>query len=790
MLKINFNDNWSVYKKDQPETIKNVTLPHDAMIYEERSQDSLGGKHIAWHRGGDYVYEKTFFASQELENQIVVFEFEGVYKDAEVYINDIKVAYRPYGYTNFYVDATNYLKINQDNILKVDVKNSDQPNSRWYSGSGIYRPVYMYVLPQKHIKLNGVKIKTLDCKMPKIEIAVETNAPGKVETQVLDGETVIFSSVQNSDGYNPVKITAELPNASLWDVDNAKLYICRVDFEGDVYQTRFGIRTIEWDSRNGLLINGKRTLLLGACIHHDNGLLGAAAHPFAEYRKIKLLKEAGYNAIRSAHNPCSKALLDACDELGMMVLDEYVDMWYIHKNKFDYADKMLDWWKHDLKDMVDKDYNHPSVIMYSIGNEVAETSQKQGIELCENMTKYLKSLDYRPVTCGINIFFNYLYSLGFGVYSDKKAEKALKQKKHKAVGSEFFNNLAGKLGDKTMKLGATLKGCDRKTRDAFKRLDIAGYNYGILRYKKDFKKYPDRIILGTETFCKDAGLFYDLAKKHPALIGDFVWAGMDYLGEVGVGAWVHSSHANNDFSYGVGWMTAGSGRLDITGKPNAESAYTKVAFEQEKIRLAALPVHCCDQKTSPSAWKMSGAIESWNYPGFEGKKTVVEVYTRAPKVALYLNDKKIGQKKRGKNYVTYFKTKYFSGVLTAIGLDKDGKELYRASLNTGDDKTVLRLEPEINEIDQNGLAYVRVRFTDSEGLLKPYIHSTVKLSVDNGEILGYGNGCPYSKRSYITNTAETYFGEALAIIKPKEKGSIIITAQSEYGLASAEVKVI
>lgn len=789
MLKLDFNDNWLVYKKDNPKTAKTVTLPYDAMIYEERTQESPGGKHIAWHMGCDYVYEKTFFAPEDYDNKFIILEFEGVYKDAEVYINDTKLMYRPYGYTNFYVDITQHLVLGQNNTLKVLVHNSDQPNSRWYSGSGIYRPVNMYVLPPKHIIINGLKIRSLDYVIPTVEIIAKTNTPGQMLIQVLDGEKIIHSSAHKTNDNNQVKIIAKLPGAELWDVDNPKLYTCKVNFEGGQYQTRFGIRIVECDSRNGLRINGKRTLLLGACIHHDNGLLGAVAHPFAEYRKIKILKQAGYNAIRSAHNPCSKALLDACDELGMMVLDEYVDMWYIHKNKYDYADKMLDWWKQDLKDMVDKDYNHPSVIMYSIGNEVAETGQKQGIELCEKMTQYLKSLDNRLVTCGINIFFNYLYSLGFGVYSDKKAEKALKRKKHKAVGSEFFNNLAGMLGDATMKIGASLKGSDRKTKDAFSKLDVAGYNYGILRYNKDFKKYPNRVILGTETFCKDAGRFFDLAQKNPALIGDFVWAGMDYLGEVGIGAWVHKSHAK-DFSYGVGWMTSGSGRIDITGKPTAEVAYTKVAFDQEKIKMAALPVHCFEQKTSPSAWKFSGAIESWNYPGFEGHKTIVEVYTRAPKVALYLNDKKIGEKRPNKNYVAYFKTKYYSGVLTAVGLDKDGKELYNTSLYSGDKQANLYLEPEQSQIKQNDLAYVRVKFADSQGLLKPYIHTSVKLIIKNGELLGFGNGCPFNERGYITDTALTYFGEALAIIRPEKKGIISIRAFSELGSAKSEVQVI
>ena len=294
---------------------------------------------------------------------------------------------------------------------------------------------------------------------------------------------------------------------------------------------------------------------------------------------MRILMENGYNALRSAHNPCSKALLDSCDRLGMLVMDEYVDAWYIHKTDFDYVHYFEKWWREDLKDMVSKDYNHPSVIMYSTGNEVSETAQKKGIRLTKEMTEYLHTLDDRPVTCGINIFFNFLSSVGFGVYNDKKAKKEVeKAGKRKAVGSEFFNNLAGLLGDNTMKLGATLHGCDVRTRDAYAGMDIAGYNYGILRYRHDLKKYPQRLILGSETFCKDAYTFWELAKKHRRIIGDFVWAGMDYLGEVGIGAWEYRDYAP-DFSHGPGWISAGSGRIDLTGKPLAEAAYTRVAFE-------------------------------------------------------------------------------------------------------------------------------------------------------------------------------------------------------------------
>ena len=275
--------------------------------------------------------------------------------------------------------------------------------------------------------------------------------------------------------------------------------------------------------------------------------------------RIRILLDAGYNAIRSAHNPCSKALLRACDEMGMLVMDEYIDGWYIHKTKYDYADEILENYRKDLKDMVDKDYNHPSVIMYSTGNEVSETAQKKGISLTKSPTDRLHELDStRPVSCGINIFFNFLSSMGFGVYSDKKADEAAENaKKKKAVGSEFYNTVAGIFGAGFMKTGATLYPCDVKTRDAYANMDVAGYNYGIKRYHHDLKKYPKRIILGSETFCADAYRFMQEAKRDKRIIGDFVWAAQDYLGEVGIGAWEYKDYAPR-FDGGCGWVSAGS----------------------------------------------------------------------------------------------------------------------------------------------------------------------------------------------------------------------------------------
>lgn len=787
MQKINFNDNWKIYQKDNKKTIKPITIPHDAMISEKRTYDSLGGKNIGWFESLDYVYEKLFDIPESYKDLDIIFEFEGIYHNAEIYINGKKAGHRPYGYTNFYVNANDYLQYGKENQIEVYAFNSDQPNSRWYSGTGIFRPVNMFILPKAHIALNGLKVKTINHETPEVEVLINTNNKGTVQVEILDGKKVIGKASTKTSG--EAKLRIELPKAKLWSSEKPQLYACRATFGDDVQDVRFGIRTVVADAKNGLLMNGKRTILYGACIHHDNGLLGAAAHPYAEYRKIKILKDAGYNAIRSAHNPCSKALLDACDELGMMVLDEYVDMWYIHKTKHDYADHVFDWWQQDLKDMVDKDFNHPSVVMYSTGNEVSETAQEKGIKFTKDMTTYLHTLDDRPVTCGVNIFFNYLSKLGFGVYTDKKADKEVKEsKKKKAVGSEFFNNLAGLLGDKFMKWGATLRGSDKNTKRAFANMDVAGYNYGIDRYKKDVKKYPNRIILGSETFCKDACQFFDLAHKYPAIIGDFVWAGMDYIGEVGIGSWVYE-HQVPDFSHGPGWMTAGSGRVDILGNTGGEAAYTNVAFGNDDIRMAVVPVQDKKRKHSPSAWKMSNAIESWSFNGLEGRPANIEVYTKAHRVELFLNDKKIAQSKKRKHGATFFiKTTFTPGQLTAVGYDKDGHEIGRVSHVTAGKETKLSLsiEKQAFKTDQR-LIYAHIKLTDNDGIIKPLEQSDLKINVKNGDLLGFGNACPYNEKGYVTDENTTYFGEALAIVKPHDKKKVSITVNSLFGNESVTI---
>lgn len=770
---------------------KTVTLPHDAMLAEPRTALSAGSTNTGWYEGYDYEYRRTLTVPENALADTRILEFEGVYHNAEVWLNGQKAAFRPYGYTNFYVDCAPYLHAGE-NELRVIARNADQPNSRWYSGAGIYRPVQLWTAGGAHIALNGVKIRTLSLDPAVVEVRVKTTAPGTVRLTVDDLPAV----QQESDG--GAVFTLTLDNARFWTPETPNLYTCRVSFADDEVTETFGVRKVEWGT-DGFLLNGKRYIIQGACIHHDNGLLGAVCDPDAVARKVRLLKENGYNAIRSAHNPCSKALLAECDRQGMLVMDEYIDHWYIHKTEHDYVDYFNDWWHQDLTDMVEKDYNHPCVVLYSTGNEVSETAQKRGIALTKEMTDFLHGLDdSRPVTCGVNIFFNFLSSIGFGVYSDEKAKKEAeraekakqrgeKAAKKKAVGSQFFNNLAGLLGDEFMKRGATLHGCDVKTRDAFANMDIAGYNYGIYRYKHDLKKYSQRLILGSETFCNDAYKFREMAKSEPRLVGDFVWAGMDYLGEVMVGSWEYADYAET-FDGGPGWVSAGSGRIDLTGKPLGEALYTRVALEADNgPYIAVCPVNHTGDRHSPSAWKMTNAMPSWSWTGCEERKANVQVYARAARVELVLNGHTVGSKTLKNDCLARFSIPYESGTLEAVSYDAADHEIGRCKLQSAGGTTRLTLDAEEPTVKPGHLCYIRLRYTDENGITKPLVRGNIQVQMRGGTLVGLGSACPFNKHSYLDSETDTYYGEALAIVRMGDGDAMTIAASD--GEYSAELTV-
>ena len=787
-----FHDNWFVRHVEETGLGTPVTIPHDAMLSEPRTAIAEGGLNISWFEGRDYIYTKKFSVSEEELASHNVLEFEGVYRKSEVWVNDKKVMFRPYGYTNFYVELDGHLRVGE-NTVEVVARNADQPNSRWYSGSGIYRPVKLWTSPKAHIEMNGVKIRTISINPAVVEVSVKTSAPGAVKVELLDGDQVAATAC--FEGRTEITV----PNAKLWSVDTPNLYTAKVTFHEDVCEETFGIRTLTW-GKDGMKINGERVILRGACIHHDNGLLGAACHPDAVERKVRILKENGYNAIRSAHNPCSKAMLEACDREGMLMMDEYIDHWYIHKTMHDYVEFFGEFWKQDMTDMVEKDYNHPCVILYSTGNEVAETAQPRGIALAREMTDFLHELDSsRPVSCGINIFFNFLNAIGMGQYSDEKAakeaERAAKAKaegkkvKESATGSKFFNDMAGLLGADFMKLGATLHGSDVTTRAAFANMDIAGYNYGEKRYQKDLKKYPDRLILGSETFCSDAYKFWELAKENPRLLGDFVWSGFDYLGEDGIGAWEYEEYAP-EFEHNVGWIAAGSGRIDLTGKPLGEALYTKVAFELEQGPLIAVrPICHAENSHSPSAWKMTNAMPSWSFRGWEGKRAHVEVYARAAEVELLLNGTRVGKKQRKNNCVFSFSVPYQNGKLEAVSYDASGKVIGRCQLETAGEETILQAVPEEITVKPGHLSFVRLQYTDKQGIVKPGERGILEVSVEGGKLVGLGSACPYYERSYLDSKCDTYYGEAMAIVEAGSGSKVTVNVTDGTHSTVVEIPV-
>lgn len=796
MKKYDFNTGWYVKSITREEEPYPVRLPHDAMRTEKRTDQSMGEGNIGWFEGGDYEYCKTFTVPEELKNKSLTLEFESVYHNAEVYVNGEYAAFRPYGYTNFYVELDKFLKAGE-NEIKVIARNEDQPNSRWYSGTGIYRPVWLYAADEKHICMNGVKIRTLKAHPATIRIDIEVTGDGAAAIEIRkDGETVLTQKGETKDG----KLTKELvvPDAKLWSVETPELYTARVTYAGDICEETFGIRKLDWNPRHGMLINGRRVILRGACIHHDNGVLGACTYPEAEERKVRILKENGYNAIRSSHYPVSKYMLDACDKLGMLMMDEYVDVWYMHKTSNDYATYLMDWWKQDLKDMVDKDYNHPCVIMYSTGNEVAESAQPKGIALQRQFTDYLHSLDdSRPVSCGINIFFNFLSSVGLGVYSDDKAKKLAeeaaknadtsnKPKKKKSMGSEFYNMLAVKLGCNFMKTGAALPMSDWKTRDAYAEMDIAGYNYGLFRYKKDLKKYPKRLILGSETLVGDAYAFWEIAKENPRIIGDFVWSGWDYIGETGMGAACYKEYYDERPET---QMTGGNGRITLSGKPTAEAAYTRVALEQEAGPYLAVFPASTQERPQVNGWHLTMAMESWSYHGFSGQKTVVEVYARAAEIELLINGKLVGSKKLKNDCRAKFDVVYEDGDITAVAYDKTGVEIGRRTLKTAGEATVLRVCPEEPGVKPDGLSFIRMRYTDEEGIWKPMERHNLTIEVENGELMGFGNDCPYFEGNFAQTTVPTYFAEANAVVRATGTGPVIVKVSDEKQTVTCEILV-
>jgi Beta-galactosidase/beta-glucuronidase len=766
-MKVDFNANWKFYKDGNEAKAYFVNLPHDAMLTEKRFKESNNGTKTGFFPGGKYVYEKEFVISEEHIGKYVALLFEGIYRHATLYINDQELMYHANGYTEFTVDISDRILIGK-NKIKVIVDNSLTPNSRWYSGSGIYRPVSLILKEKQHI--SNVKIRTVSIKPAEIFVEVEGDDAENAIVEIYDGNIIVASGKIGK---------LMISNVKLWSESSPFLYTALIKTGTDEERISFGIRSLFWSAKDGLLVNNVETKLRGACIHHDNGVLGACGFADAEERRVRILKESGYNAIRSAHNPCSRALLDACDKYGVYVMDELYDGWYTPKTYHDSSREFKENYPQDMLSMIMKDYNHPSVIMYSIGNEVSEPCKTEGVETTRKLVELVHSLDAsRPATCGVNIMIiqRKMTFTNQGEYKKEPIPDTTPGKKEKASGSTLYNLMAVRIGGIMCEMVKSKK-ADNAIKDMASYLDIVGFNYGDTRYDIDGKLHPERILLGSETMVSRIWYSWPRVMKYKYVLGDFVWTGFDYLGETDIGHWSHEKMNGLP-------LLNGGGTIDILGNRDAENYYQQVAFGiYRKPYICVRPVNLSGLKIKMAPWRMTNAVESWSWHGYEGKNAIIEVYTTEAVVELFLNDKSLGKKKAHKNKAI-FKTRYQAGILKAVSYDVNGNAIAENKLSSGGNKTRLKIMPEKTTLVSNGqdLCYIPIILTDENGQWKPVkdVKITVSMKGNSVTLAGLGSAHPETDELFSSLSHDTYQGRALAVFRATyEPGTTEVTISAE-----------
>lgn len=752
-------------------------LPHDAMIAEQRSANNPSGSAGAYFSGGVYEYTKVFSAPFEWEDKHILLQFEGVYKNSRVYLNDVEVGGAAYGYIPFFVCLDGKLIYGGENTVKVLADNQNQPDSRWYTGGGIYRPVWLWVGEKGGLEPEGVKISTLSYAPAVIRV----EAPEGAKIEVLDDGKVVARAEADASGSSEI----EVPDARLWSDRQPYLYACQVTYRGDVILDQFGIRKVEWSAK-GLFINGEETLLRGGCVHHDNGILGAASYAESEWRRIRKLKEAGYNAVRSSHNPASSGLLEACDYYGVYVMDETWDMWYSHKSKYDYATEFMENYQSDIAAIVSRDFNHPSVIMYSIGNEVSEPATDKGVKLAREMVERFHGLDpTRPVSAGLNLMIVSNAAKGKVIYKEEGGRDDSADKKMAGMNSTMFNMVTNIVGT-GMNKSANSDKADKATTPILSELDICGYNYASGRYGMEGEKHPERVLFGSETFPQDIAKNWAMVKKYPYLVGDFMWTAWDYLGEAGLGAWAYTSDGKG-FNKPYPWLLADAGAMDILGNPNGECFWAGAVWNRLAApAIAVQPMNHGKVKPAKGVWRGTNAIPSWSFKGCEGAKAVVEVYFDCERVELYLNSSCIG-KAKVKDCRAVFKTKYVPGKLEAVAFDAGGKEIGRNALVSS--KTAdIHIQPEKAEAAAGEIVYIPISIGDGVNV-ECNADRKLSVSVAGGELLAFGSANPRTEEQFTTGEYTSYYGQALAVVRCGAAGTLRITVKDRAGMSEAAVMI-
>ena len=773
----NFDKQWKfklgdVFQAADPEfddaSWRILNLPHDWSIEGNFDPSNPAGNDGAYLPTGIAWYRKQFTVPANWNNKKVSIYFEGVYMNSEVFINGHSLGVYPYGYSSFYYDLTPHLNVGGENTIAVRVDNSQQKNCRWYSGSGIYRHVSMIVTDPVHIEQWGVTVTTPTISKQEASVEIKTTLKNETSaTQQIILSTQITNKAQKSVGSSDIKVEISpnsekeilqniiVENPALWTPETPNLYNATVSIKKgeqtiDKTENTFGIRSIELSAENGFLLNGQKVLLNGGCVHHDNGCLGAAAFDRAEERKVELLKEAGFNAVRTAHNILSEAFLEACDRLGLLVIDEAFDGWREMKNTFtpiehDYSTLFDKWWKTDVQVMVKRDKNHPSIIMWSIGNEIIERTKPEAVETAKKLAAAVKEIDStRPVTSAMTTW---------------------------GQGWEIFDPLMAEH-------------------------DVCGYNYQLHEAKADHERVSSRIIYQSESYPKDAFFCWDLVEDHPYILGDFVWTAIDYLGESGIGRWyyegdVPGEHWHRDL---FPWHAAYCGDIDLIGFRKPISHYRNMLYnDTEKLYMAVREPETDDKKIVTTMWGTWPTWESWTWPGHEGKDIEVEIYSKYEKVQLYCNDKLIGEKATGRNeeFKALFTLPYETGKIKAVGVNGD-QEMESTILTTAEKASSIKLTADRTEIIADGqdLSFITIEMTDAKGTLDPCASNQLHFEIEGpGSIIAVANSDIKDTDPYVATSRKAFHGRAMVVVRSTDQAGDITLKASSDGLRDSTINI-
>ena len=753
-----FDDGWTFSQDGK--TIS-VNLPHDWDIYTAPNPESgATGTGGGWYAAGKGEYRKKFATPK---GEIVKLHFEGVYQKAEVFVNGQKAGQHGYGYTPFTIDVTPYLfKGKRQNEVVVKVNNSEQPNCRWYSGSGIYRHVWLETMPALHISENGVFVTTpkIEANKATVNVEVTVQNEGNSEQQSIvevEGQqkTVLLKAGESKK----VDFSYTISNPHLWSPDDPYLYTANVKLStlSSQLSTKYGIRSFSFDAEKGFMLNGKPMVLNGACVHHDDGVLGSMAFDAAEIRKVKLMKEAGFNLIRTSHNPTTRAFLDACDSIGMLVIGEAFDGWRTAKLKYDYSTLIDSCYREDIHAMVMRDRNHPSVISWSLGNEVIERKELRVVHTARLLKKAVLEIDdTRPITEALCA-----WDRDWEIYDPH-----------------------------------------------FEVLDIGGYNYMIFKHGSDHQRDPKRVMWQTESYPRDAFRNWATVNDHPYVVGDMVWTGLDYLGESGIGRYYYEGERPGE-SFAEGgqpdWHGAYCGDVDITGWRKPISHYREMLWDVKGqwskangLYMAVKEPNGYRGNIKETMWSVWPTWESWNWtgstdykgeavPSWEGKPIDVEVYTKAPEVKLYLNDKLVGTKQvsRDTQFKAVFSIPYEVGVLRA---EADGKSV---TLATAGEPARLRLTADRNVIAAGGqdLAYITVEVVDKDGRVCPDAAIPCEAVVKGqGQLMAFASADLKDREPKTSSRVTTWKGRALLVVRSsKTKGKAQINIKSSLPTATLTI---